>query len=130
MVNDLTPAKWLVAHPWTMAWIAFAKGMVIGAVITTAVYRSRERKERTVTPSATRICRPAAWSPMVERSYRKRPELGSVRGVSYQRQQAHEQRQPQGADGQKRAPVEESRTAALGLDEPVFPRGVVEQADP
>jgi len=46
MVNDLTPVKWLVAHPWTMAWVAFAKGMVIGAMITTAVYRSRARKER------------------------------------------------------------------------------------
>lgn len=46
MVNDLTPVKWLVAHPWTMAWVAFVKGMVIGAVITAAVYRSRERKER------------------------------------------------------------------------------------
>ena len=29
-----------------MAWVAFVKGMVIGAVITAAVYRSRERKER------------------------------------------------------------------------------------
>ena len=83
MVNDLTPVKWLVAHPWTMAWVAFAKGMVIGAAITAAVYRSRERKS--VTPSATRICRAAAWSPMVERSYRKRPELGSALGVSHQR---------------------------------------------
>ena len=46
MVNDLTPVKWLVVHPWTMTWVAFAKGMVIGAVITAAVYRSRERKER------------------------------------------------------------------------------------
>ena len=46
MVNDLTPVMWLVAHPWTMAWVAFVKGMVIGAVITAAVYRSRERKER------------------------------------------------------------------------------------
>ena len=46
MVNDLTPVKWLVAHPWTMAWVGFAKGMVVGAVLTTAVYRSRERKER------------------------------------------------------------------------------------
>ncbi len=46
MVNDLTPVKWLVAHPWTMAWVALAKGIVIGAVITIVVYRSRERKER------------------------------------------------------------------------------------
>ena len=46
MVNDLTPVKGLVAHPWTMAWVGFAKGMVVGAVITTAVHRSRERKER------------------------------------------------------------------------------------
>ncbi len=35
--------RWLAGHPWLMAWVAFAKGAILGAWITAAVYRGRER---------------------------------------------------------------------------------------
>lgn len=37
--------RWVIAHPWIMAWAAFAKGAILGTLITATVYRRRECKE-------------------------------------------------------------------------------------
>ena len=37
--------RWVTAHPWLMAWAAFAKGAILGTLITATVYLGRERKE-------------------------------------------------------------------------------------
>lgn len=41
-----TVLRWFVTHPWTMAWVAFFKGAVVGALAMAAVQRRRERSER------------------------------------------------------------------------------------
>ena len=37
--------RWFTTHPWRMAWVAFAKGVILGALVTAAVCRRREREE-------------------------------------------------------------------------------------